>query len=135
MSMSQSNSDWEALPPRKSRRSDRSSDAIVSCDNVQIVRESGDKANIAMSMESNLAARTNQIWAQQSLESKDGCAGEFYEYLDHTADVQLHAWGESMEKAFENIIPCMFNYMTDLSTVAINPDNFVEFTVSGDATF
>ena len=38
--------------------------------------------------------------------------GEFYEYLDHTADVQLHSWGASLDEAFQNIIPCMFNYMT-----------------------
>ena len=37
--------------------------------------------------------------------------------LDNTADIQLHSWGDSLELAFANIIPCMFNYMTDLSTV------------------
>jgi SHS2 domain-containing protein len=38
---------------------------------------------------------------------------------DHTADVQLHAWGPSLEKALESVASCMFNYMTDLTTVEV----------------
>ncbi|XP_014607694.1 PREDICTED: protein archease-like [Polistes canadensis] len=42
-----------------------------------------------------------------------------YEYLDHTADVQLHAWGESLEEAFEQCAIAMYGYMTDLNRVEI----------------
>lgn len=39
---------------------------------------------------------------------------EKYEYLDHTADVQLHSWGDTLQESFENLALCMFNYMTPL---------------------
>ncbi|XP_055545057.1 protein archease-like [Wyeomyia smithii] len=42
-----------------------------------------------------------------------------YEYLDHTADVQLHAWGETLKEAFEQCGMAMFGYMTELPTVDI----------------
>ncbi|EFN55786.1 hypothetical protein CHLNCDRAFT_14100, partial [Chlorella variabilis] len=41
--------------------------------------------------------------------------------LDHTADVQLHAWGATLTEAFENVALCMFNYMTPLKGIAIDP--------------
>ena len=52
--------------------------------------------------------------------------------LDHTADVQCHCWGKNLSDAFANMVPCMFNYMTDLSTVVIQAEKVVEFTVKGE---
>ena len=37
-----------------------------------------------------------------------------YEYLDHTADVQLHAWGPTLKESFEQCAKAMFGYITEL---------------------
>jgi len=44
-------------------------------------------------------------------------ASRQFEYLDHTADVQLHAWGKTLSQAFEQVAACMFNYMTPLEGI------------------
>eukprot|EP01135_Chromosphaera_perkinsii_P001442 Nk52_evm1s170 gene=Nk52_evmTU1s170 len=56
-----------------------------------------------------------------------------YEYLDHTADVQFHSWGDSLEEAFIQIIYAMFDYITDLETVEVdaNDPQMIEFEVEG----
>jgi len=40
-----------------------------------------------------------------------------YEYLDHTADIQVHSWGDDMIEALENSAIGMFGYMTELDKV------------------
>ncbi|XP_076682791.1 protein archease [Andrena cerasifolii] len=49
-----------------------------------------------------------------------------YEYLDHTADIQLHAWGDTMKEAFEQCGVAMFGYTTDLERVQMTQVHYVE---------
>lgn len=42
-----------------------------------------------------------------------------FEHLEHTADVQLHSWGASLEDAASQLIISMFGYITDLGKVNI----------------
>ena len=43
-----------------------------------------------------------------------------YEYLDHTADIQLHSWGSSLQEAMEALVMALFGYMTQLSLIEVN---------------
>jgi SHS2 domain-containing protein len=40
-----------------------------------------------------------------------------FEFLDHTADIQIHSWGDSFAQAAEQAVVAMFNYISDTSTV------------------
>lgn len=84
-----------------------------------------DKAKVD-AIDAAIYARAHRKVAAATLDGKDGVRSENYEYLDHTADVQLHAWGKTLTEAFEHIVPCMFNYMTDLTIVEFDPEEDVE---------
>jgi SHS2 domain-containing protein len=45
-----------------------------------------------------------------------------YEYLDHTADIQLHSWGKLFEDALKMQVIAMFGYMTKLSLVQVDKE-------------
>mmetsp|Transcript_1600 Transcript_1600/g.2549 ORF Transcript_1600/g.2549 Transcript_1600/m.2549 type:complete len:205 (+) Transcript_1600:18-632(+) len=114
---------WEPLPKRTKRKIDRSEPAVVSSARAVPANQ--------RTIEDAVSARSNAHRAQATLSSKDGCDGDNYEYLDHTADVQCHSWGSDMKEAFEHMATCMFNYMTDLATVDINDERTITFTKTG----
>ncbi len=55
----------------------------------------------------------------------DKFAGKF-EFLEHTADVYVRAFGTSMEQAYENAALSMFETMTDSSKIAQTQEETLE---------
>jgi SHS2 domain-containing protein len=140
---------WEALPKRKKAKIGHTATGAAMTTTGE---SSGPEKNTALSITDqiaeNIASRSKQNRQHNTLESKDGCANENYECmealssfvvillysrvdLDHTADVQCHAWGKNMKEAFEKMAECMMNYMTDLSLIEIDPLESREMIVKG----
>ena len=49
-----------------------------------------------------------------------------YEFINHTADVGIKVWGESLESLFENTAYSMFDILTELDEVKVKESLGVE---------
>lgn len=121
----------EPLPKRIRKREKvenniRNTDSIN--DIIEIDKQSHNKQQQTLQ---NVADRSLVHRISTTLESKDGCAGDGFEYLDHTADVQFHVWADDIELAFANMSKCMINYLTDANTVTIDPLCTTDIKVTG----
>mmetsp|Transcript_38429 Transcript_38429/g.61681 ORF Transcript_38429/g.61681 Transcript_38429/m.61681 type:complete len:202 (-) Transcript_38429:92-697(-) len=54
-----------------------------------------------------------------------------YEYLDHIADIKFHSWGKDLKEALEQMVICMFSYMTELDEVEIDDEVLSTVNVKG----
>ena len=103
-----------ALPQRENRRSrhssiaqaERSSVSAVANDEPRIDTE----ANGCTVVPTSLALLG--AWASCD-------APVHFEYLDHTADVQIHSWGSCVEEAFEQQVIGIMTLITELPTVRV----------------
>ncbi|CAF3449767.1 unnamed protein product [Rotaria socialis] len=55
-----------------------------------------------------------------------------YEYLDNTADIQIHSWGDSIEESFEQAAMGMFAYMTDTDLIENRDMKQIDIRADGD---
>lgn len=51
-----------------------------------------------------------------------------FEYLDHTADVQIHAWGRDMREAFGAAAVGMFGYMVEMEEFGVELERAMSAT-------
>ncbi len=49
-----------------------------------------------------------------------------FEYLEHTADVYIAAYGRTLEEAFQNAAKAMFNVMTDIKKISPQTEDKLE---------
>jgi SHS2 domain-containing protein len=55
-----------------------------------------------------------------------------FEFLEHTADVYIAAYGKDLAEAFENAALAMFDVMTDLEKVSTEIKDYVEVTAEDE---
>jgi len=137
-------SGWEPLPKRRSRRQqERQRETCHEAKNLSLPfddKDSNGPASKDMQLskgeglkewEENVLERANIQWPEAQVEAANEDFRGNFEYLDHTADVQFHSWGSGLEEAFEHMVLCFFNFVTDIRTIQIDPSLSQEFTVSG----
>ncbi|MEM1539082.1 MAG: archease [Candidatus Bathyarchaeia archaeon] len=54
------------------------------------------------------------------------CAEKGFEFLEHTADAYIAAYGKDLAEAFENAAAAMFEVMTDVGKVSPKVEDYAE---------
>eukprot|EP00823_Brevimastigomonas_motovehiculus_P000756 TRINITY_DN10973_c0_g1_i1.p1 TRINITY_DN10973_c0_g1~~TRINITY_DN10973_c0_g1_i1.p1 ORF type:complete len:246 (+),score=103.29 TRINITY_DN10973_c0_g1_i1:71-808(+) len=92
---------------------------------------SSSSSSASLSSLSSSSASSRSSSSSSSTSSKRLKREKQYEYLDHTADIQLHSWGKDMQEAFVQIVIAMMGYLTDLDTVSVDDQYTFEIEASG----
>ena len=53
-----------------------------------------------------------------------------YEFINHTADIGIKIWGESLKELFENAAYALFDIIAELNKV--KAENFIEVKIEGE---
>eukprot|EP00172_Hildenbrandia_rubra_P001342 Plantae.Rhodophyta-Hildenbrandia_rubra.ctg18796.p1 GENE.Plantae.Rhodophyta-Hildenbrandia_rubra.ctg18796~~Plantae.Rhodophyta-Hildenbrandia_rubra.ctg18796.p1 ORF type:complete len:211 (-),score=50.67 Plantae.Rhodophyta-Hildenbrandia_rubra.ctg18796:279-911(-) len=111
---------WKALPkrvPRRPRTWSTAKPSKAQDDSTSLPKEA-------------ISTPTNKGPASKPQAIRKGDEGKHwerkYEYLDHTADVQIHSWGDTLEESFAQAAIGMFGYMTDLERIEMMKEVTVE---------
>ena len=104
---------WQPLPPRRRKRqkSDTTTDTVSAFEQKAKANAEAVAANVAQRAAANARGRPEVAEATKKVMHGD------YEHLDHTADVQFHAWGVDFEKALEALGCCLFDYVTEITSI------------------
>jgi len=116
--------DSEILPKRKhTRRQRRMNRRRMEEETTSLTNTiSKDKDSTPSEETDSKDVRPIDVLSRSVDSSETDTRGKRFEYLDHTADVQLHAWGTSLGRAFESVVLAMFGYITNLDSVKIDPE-------------
>ncbi|CAB9526643.1 Protein archease-like [Seminavis robusta] len=122
---------------RRDRRAARATETAQATDDVVVVRvSSNSNRGPSDELERRIAAsverrkKSNVAAALLTVDLKESDYNEIlgtYEYLDHTADIQLHSWGNSLGEALEALALALFGYMTKLSLIQVNDQDSADF--------
>ena len=120
---------WTALPPRRrSKRpaADLAPPAAPTARPAEAAEASFAEraASNAESVAANVAKRiaAHKVARPEVPSAPDKVFAGDWEHLDHTADVQFHAWAQDLDGALANLGMCLFDYVTELVTIDRDPD-------------
>ena len=103
---------WQPLPPRRRKRQKSdTTDQVSAFEQKAKANAEAVAANVAQRAAANARGRPEVAEATKKVMHGD------YEHLDHTADVQFHAWGSNFEKALEALGCCLFDYVTEITSI------------------
>ncbi len=117
-----------AIGKRRGPESDGDGDETRGFDiGPEVVRYAPERAEAV-----DAASRSPRSIAEEDEDEVRARRGVKYAYKDHTADIQIHSWGENLGEAFAWSALGMFDYMTPLEDCANTPTSrFKRIRASG----
>jgi len=120
---------WQPLPPRRRKRQKSDDNEAPPAESAFDARARKNAeavaANVAARSKANAIGRPEVAGANEKVMHGD------YEHLDHTADIQFHAWGSDFEKALEALGCCLFDYVTEITSIEETDEGNRTYEIEG----